>query len=83
MFQNSPNDKKSNCDKGEEPRPKKKASEKIIEILTAKKIRDEMSPVSSPALAKRRLSEYVSEKLHLAGKSRSSTPVASKDSKTH
>lgn len=59
---------------------KKKASDKIIEILTAKKIRDEKSPVSerpsSPLLSKRRISEYVSEKLLLAGKSRSSTPAS-------
>ena len=55
---------------------KKKASDKIIEILTAKKIRDEKSTESSPLLSKRRLSEYVSEKLLLAGKSRSNTPVS-------
>ena len=42
---------------------RKKASEKIIEILTAKKMRDESSPAKSPALSRRRLSEYVSEKL--------------------
>ena len=55
---------------------KKKASDKIIEILTAKKIRDEKPSESSPLLSKRRLSEYVSEKLLQAGKSRSNTPVS-------
>ena len=66
-----------NCDKQKEgsTKPKKKASDKIIEILTAKKIQDEKSSVTSP-LSKRRLSEYVSEKLHLSGKSRSNTPVS-------
>ena len=55
---------------------KKKASDKIIEILTAKKIRDEKPSESSPLLSRRRLSEYVSEKLLQAGKSRSNTPVS-------
>ena len=52
---------------------KKKVSEKIIEILTAKKMRDEKSPANSPALSRRKLSEYVSEKLMMT-KSRSGTP---------
>ena len=66
-----------NCDKQKEnAKPKKKASDKIIEILTAKKIQDEKSSVNSPVSSKRRLSEYVSEKLHLSGKSRSNTPVS-------
>ena len=57
---------------------KKKASTKIIDILTAKKIRDESSATSSPAtspkLSRRKLSEYVSEKLRQSSKSRSNTP---------
>ena len=71
-------DQTNNCDKKLEgsAKPKKKASDKIIEILTAKKIQDEKSSVSSPLLSRRRLSEYVSEKLHLSGKSRSNTPVS-------
>ena len=52
------------CDTAGPAKPvRKKASEKIIEILTAKKMRDESSPAKSPALSRRRLSEYVSEKL--------------------
>ena len=53
------------CDTAGTGKPvRKKASEKIIEILTAKKMRDESSPpAKSPALSRRRLSEYVSEKL--------------------
>ena len=66
-----------NCDKQKESaKPKKKASDKIIDILKAKKIQDEKSSVTSPVSSKRRLSEYVSEKLHLSGKSRSNTPVS-------
>jgi len=60
--------------------PKKKASTKIIDILTAKKIRDENSvtttPSTSPKLCTRRLSEYVSEKLRQSSKSRSNTPAS-------
>ena len=46
--------------------PKKKASTKIIDILTAKKIRDEKSatssPTTSPKLCTRKLSDYVSDR---------------------
>ena len=56
--------KPEHCDTAGANKPvRKKASEKIIEILTAKKMRDESSPAKSPALSRRRLSEYVSEKL--------------------
>jgi len=59
---------------------KKKASTKIIDILTAKKIRDETSatssPTTSPKLSTRKLSEYVSEKLRQSSKSRSNTPAS-------
>jgi len=57
--------------------PKKKASTKIIDILTAKKIKDEnSSPTTSPRLGRRKLSEYVSEKLRQSSKSRSNTPAS-------
>ena len=78
---------------GQESRPKKKktkASTKIIDILTAKKMKDELSAGEStengratPKQTRRKLSEYVSEKLRLAdnnnrsSKSRSNTPAAS------
>merc|ERR1711915_569432 len=80
-YENDINCDKQNKDKTDDSsnKPtKKKASDKIIEILTAKKIRDEKSSESSPLLSKRRLSEYVSEKLQLnqiQSKSRGGTPV--------
>ena len=77
-------------DSGQDSRPKKKktkASTKIIDILTAKKMKDELSAGETtenggvtPKQTRRRLSEYVSEKLRLdnsrSSKSRSNTPVS-------
>ena len=76
---NNNTSKLENCDTSKPV--KKKASEKIIEILTAKKIRDEKSPANSPALSRRKLSEYVSEKLLMATKSRSGTPASPSSSR--
>ena len=73
---------------GQESRSKKKktkASTKIIDILTAKKMKDELSAGettengrSTPKQTRRKLSEYVSEKLRMdnnrSSKSRSNTP---------
>ena len=70
---------------GQESRSKKKktkASTKIIDILTAKKMKDELSETengrSTPKQTRRKLSEYVSEKLRMdnnrSSKSRSNTP---------
>ena len=70
--------KPEHCDTAGTGKPvRKKASEKIIEILTAKKMRDESSPAKSPALSRRRLSEYVSEKL-LSSPAGPPSPVSSR-----
>ena len=80
---------------GQESRPKKKktkASTKIIDILTAKKMKDELSAGettengrSTPKQTRRKLSEYVSEKLRMdnnrSSKSRSNTPGSPQRSK--
>ena len=61
---------------------KTKASTKIIDILTAKKIKDENTQLTpkSPQQNRRRLSEYVADKLRLerSSKSRSNTPSSKK-----
>lgn len=61
---------------------KTKASTMIIDILTAKKIKDENTPLTpkSPQQNRRRLSEYVADKLRLerSSKSRSNTPSSKK-----
>jgi len=73
---------------GQDSRSKKKktkASTKIIDILTAKKMKDELSAGettengrATPKQSRRKLSEYVSEKLRMdsnrSSKSRSNTP---------
>ena len=81
---------------GQDSRPKKKktkASTKIIDILTAKKMKDELSAGetaengrSTPKQTRRKLSEYVSEKLRMdninrSSKSRSNTPGSPQRSK--
>ena len=81
---------------GQDLRPKKKktkASTKIIDILTAKKMKDELSAGettengrSTPKQTRRKLSEYVSEKLRMdninrSSKSRSNTPGSPQRSK--
>ena len=80
---------------GQESRSKKKktkASTKIIDILTAKKMKDELSAGettengrSTPKQTRRKLSEYVSEKLRMdnnrSSKSRSNTPGSPQRSK--
>merc|ERR1712210_301441 len=79
---------------GQESRTKKKktkASTKIIDILTAKKMKDELSAGettdgrSTPKQTRRKLSEYVSEKLRMdnnrSSKSRSNTPSSPQRSK--
>ena len=72
---------------------KTKASTKIIDILTAKKMKDELSAGettengrSTPKQTRRKLSEYVSEKLRMdninrTSKSRSNTPGSPQRSK--
>lgn len=66
-----------NCDiKAEEAGGKRKpqsASSKIIDILTAKKLRDE---ATGPGGRHCKLSDYVTEKLRQASRSRSGTPAS-------